>query len=345
MTPAPTPSIPGHSVNPSLRLSVIIPTHNPHSGRLQRTLSGLQAQTLAPDQWETLLIDNASTPPLVLTDWTAQAPANLRLVSEPKPGLSHARQRGFSESRGEFAVLVDDDNVLAPDYLANVLSLFQQHPRIGLLGGRSLPEFEVNPPAWTGQFHSLLALRDLGSESLISRGLRPDGSDRNEYPAFAPIGAGMGLRRIAWTAWLKARHAQSNSITDRQGSQLTSGGDNDIVLQAMRAGLEVGYFPSLSLTHLIPPFRTERAYLGALNRAIARSWIQVLARHDIRPWQPIAPATVFLRQCRAWWRARAWRSDSAWVTWQGWCGTFEGQADLARIDHNSPPPPTGADSK
>jgi glycosyltransferase involved in cell wall biosynthesis len=316
-------------------LSVIVPAHNPHPGRLQRTLAGLRAQTLPAREWETILVDNASSPALVAVNWSTQAPANFRLVREPEPGLSHARRRGFTEARGDIAVLVDDDNVLAPDYLATVLSLFAQHPQVGALGGRSLPEFETAPPAWTREFFSLLALRDPGEAPLLSHGLRPAGSAGNEYPVFAPIGAGMALRRPAWTAWLEARREQPGLISDRRGEELTSGGDNDIVLHLMRAGWEVGYFPALALTHLIPPARLEKDYLARLNRGISRSWVRVLAVHGIRPWPPVAPATVWLRQWRAWWRTRAWQSDAAWVKWRGLCGTFEGQADLTRLGEDT----------
>lgn len=311
--------------NPLPMLSVIIPTHNPHPGRLQRTLGALRNQTLPVDQWETVLVDNASSPALAGPDWIAHGPANLSLTREATPGLSHARQRGFTEARGEFAVLVDDDNILAPDYLANVLALFAAHPQIGALGGRSLPDFEATPPAWTKEFHPLLALRDLGATPLISQGLRPANAARNEYPSFAPIGAGMALRRPAWTAWLQSRANNSTAISDRRGNELTSGGDNDIVLCSMRAGWEVGYFTSLSLTHLIPSGRLEPEYLARLNRGIQKSWMQVLTLHDANPWPPLAPTGAALRKIKAWFTYQAWSSSSARIRWQGSCGHFDGR--------------------
>ncbi len=306
-------------------LSVIIPAHNPHRGRLRRTLAGLRAQALPAGQWETLLIDNASIPALTATDWTSFAPTDFRVLSEPEPGLSNARHAGFARARGEFAVLVDDDNVLAPDYLANVLALFDAHPHVGVIGGRSLPEFEIVPPAWAGEFYSLLALRNLGDKPLISHGLRPAGAARNAYPAFAPIGAGMALRRAAWTAWLDASGKAGNPLSDRRGEELTSSGDNDIVLCAMRAGWEVGSFPTLSLTHLIAANRLEAAYLARLNRGIQKSWMQVLTLHDANPWPPLSSSGATLRQVKAWFTHQAWRSPAARIRWQGACGHFEGR--------------------
>lgn len=304
-------------------LSVIIPTHNPEAGRLARTLDGLNAQTLPAGQWELILVDNASTRPV-----EPAATANLRVVREPQLGLTAARRRGFVEARGEFAVLVDDDNVLAPDYLVRALELFAEHPRVGCLGGKSLPEFATTPPAWVAEFHGLLALRDLGDASLISTGLRPLGASRNEYPAFAPIGAGMAIRRAAWQAWLNSPTA--TALSDRRGGELTSSGDNDIVLCAMRAGWEAGYFPTLSLTHLIPAGRLAPDYLARLNRGIQQSWMQVLALHDANPWPPLSPAGAVLRQLKAWFTHRAWSGPAAHIRWQGACGHFAGRADLPR---------------
>lgn len=270
--------------------------------------------------WELLLVDNASSPPIAAAD---VAPA--RVIVEPQLGLTHARRRGLREARGEVLVLVDDDNVLAADYLEQVVALFAAHPRVGAIGGRSLPEFETEPPAWVREFDNLLACRDLGAAPLLSHGLRPAGAPHNQYPACAPIGAGMALRRAAAEAWLEQA---GSAITDRQGDRLTSGGDNDIVLAAMRAGWEVGYFPQLTLTHLIPSARTTPEYLARLNEGIARSWVQVLHRHDTCPWPPIATWTVPLRQAKAWFTYRAWAGPAERIRWRGACGHFAGRATL-----------------
>ncbi len=308
-------------------LSVIISSHNPQPGRLQRTLRALRAQTLPATDWETVVVDNASSPALRSADWSAHGPANLRLVAEPSPGLSYARRRGFLAGTGEFFVLVDDDNELAPDYLAEVLRLFAAQPKVGLLGGRSLPEFESPPEPWVREFDGLIACRDLGDTPLVSQGLRNPATGRNDYPLFAPIGAGMALRRAAAQAWLE--QSGESDLPDRQGTSLSSSGDNDIVLAAMQAGWEAAYFPSLQLTHLIPAFRTTREYLARLNRGIQRSWMQVLAKHDANPWPPLSAVSVPLRRAKAWLTHRAWSSAPAYVRWQGACGHFEGRIPRA----------------
>lgn len=310
-------------MNPAPRLTVIIPAHNPHPGRLRRTLAGLRAQTLPAADWECLLVDNASAPTIEASAFSDAAPAGLRVIGEPVPGLTHARGRGFTEARGEFAVLVDDDNVLDSGYLATVLELFDAHPRVGVLGGKSRPEFETTPPDWTKEFFGLLALRDLGEAPLISNGLRPAGVAHNEYPAFAPIGAGMAIRRAAWEAWL--RSPTRAQLTDRRGGELTSGGDNDIVFCAMTAGWEVAYFPDLGLTHLIPTGRVSADYLARLNEGIQKSWMQVLSLHDANPWPALSPGGVAVRKIKAWFTHRAWSSPATRIRWRGACGHFGGR--------------------
>lgn len=308
-----------------MELTVIIPTHDPEPERLRRTLHGLAVQTLPTTRWETVVVDNASRrfPPLDF--FAAHGPDHLSIIAEPVLGLASARRRGFNSARGTVAVLVDDDNVLQPDYLEQVLALFARLPRVGVAGGKSVPRFEREPTDWEREFLPLLALRDLGPGELISAGLRPAGSARNEYPAFAPIGAGLALRRAAWQAWLDGTAAPGAMVSDRRGTELSSGGDNDIVLSAMRAGWEVGYFPKLSLIHLIPPSRLDADYLARLNRGIQHSWMQVLARHEASPWPPLSRPGAALRKARAWLTHRAWSSTAARIRWQGACGHFDGR--------------------
>jgi hypothetical protein len=206
--------------------------------------------------------------------------------------------------------------------LEQTLKVFETHRQVGVAGGRSTPRFEEEPAAWVREFLPLLALRDLGEGEQISSGLRGAGATRNQYPSFAPIGAGMALRRQAWENWLAA---SAPGLSDRRGGELFSGGDNDIVLCAMQAGWEVGYFPMLALTHLIPSARLEAAYLARLNRGIQKSWMHVLTRHEANPWPPLTAMGAALRKAKAWVSYRAWSSSAARIRWSGACGQFDGR--------------------
>jgi glycosyltransferase involved in cell wall biosynthesis len=310
----------------AVTLSVIIPTHAPHPGRLARTLAGLEAQTCPRERWELILVDNASPDAGALArldlGWHPQA----RVVREEQLGLTYARLAGARAAAGELLLYADDDNVLAPNYVADAVAVFAARPQLGIAGGKSLPEWEAPPPDWVLKFPSCLALRDLGEQERVG--------DRASYlrdPAFGPIGAGMVLRRAVLEEY--ARQLGSGAfayITDRRGKDLTSGGDSDIVLTALGAGWQVGYFPQLSLRHLIPTGRTTQEYLGRISHALGRAWVQVLSRHNVCPWGHVSRWVVPFHKLRAYWRNRAWRDPVGYVLWRETCGHFEGRASLAR---------------
>lgn len=308
----------------TLTFSVIVPTHAPHIGRLLRTLQGLREQTLPRDRWELLLIDNASPDPLALAALDLSWHPAARVVREEQLGLTAARLAGFRAAAGDTFVLVDDDNVLDSEYLRVAADLLGANPGLGVLGGKVVPEWEAPPPSWIGEFASCLALRDYGDKEKV---FQPRGSPA--YPEYAPVGAGMVLRRAVARDYEQAIQ-KSGGSTDRRGTSLSSGGDNEIVLTALAGGWAVGYFPQLSLAHVIPRTRLTRDYLARLNQGIARSWVQVLARHGIRPWPPVSPWSVPARMVRAYLRCRAWRDAASYVRWKGACGAFQGRAALGR---------------
>lgn len=332
MTPPVPTSFPPDIHPDAPQLSVIIPTHNPDAGRLRRTLLGLAAQTLPRRDWELIVVDNGSSPSLSVTTEPQLASLAARLVPEPSLGLTSARLAGFRAARGEVLVLVDDDNVLSPTYLAAVAQHFAANPALAAAGGPVLAEWESPPPDWTREFHGLLALRDLGPKPLVARGGPLAG-----WPNFAPVGAGLALRRAAALSYTRMLETDSHRRTlDRTGASLASGGDNDLVFNALHAGGDVAYFPDLLVTHLIPDGRLVPAYLAQLNESIQRSWVGVLAIHGHRLWRPIAAWTVPLRAARAWLRSSAWRSPAHYIRWRGLVGRFRGQADLHRGHFTSP---------
>ena len=305
-----------------MTIGVVIAAHNPDPARLRRVLNALAAQTLAKDVWSVTVVDNASSPAIEITETGLP----LQVVREERLGLTWARLAGVEGSEGDVVVFVDDDNLLDPDYLAEVAEIAAEHPAVGAFGGRTIAEWESGnpPPDWMLEFRDILAVRDLGESAVIE----PPG-DVARYPLSAPIGAGMAIRRAALEPWLRAAKA-GEVKSDREGAALTSGGDNEIVILSLRQGWSVGYFPQLRLRHVMPPARLEQRYLGRLKYGIERSWVQLLSRHAMCPWTPAAPITVPLRKARAWFSYAAWSGPAAWVRWRGACGHFDGRADAWR---------------
>ncbi len=237
-----------------MQLSVIICSHNPRPDYLRQTLAALRKQTLPKEQWELLLIDNASKDPLA-DNWDLSWHSNARCLCENRIGKTHAMLLGISESTGENIVVVDDDNVLNPDYLSKATNLTLSHTWVGAFGGNIIGEFEVEPEDWAKELLPMIAVINVEHEEwTMGFGTKALYS--------TPCGAGMVIRRnIAnYYAEMTSKDPLRRDL-DRKGASLVSGGDTDMALCACALGFAVGRFPQLQMKHLIPEGRLKLDYL------------------------------------------------------------------------------------
>lgn len=245
-----------------LKISVIICTHNPRSDYFDRTLDALRAQSLPGNQWEMLVVDNASKEPVQGCFDFSWHP-NVRSVREEKLGLTPARLRGIAESGGDLLVFVDDDNVLDADYLEKALHVAVERPFLGSWSGQCRPGFEQQPDEWTRRYWGNLVIREFDKDVW---------SNLPRLGATMPCGAGLCVRREVARHYLAVIQSGQRSIQfDRTGTSLLSGGDNDLAACACDIGLGVGLVSSLKLTHLIAPGRLTEDYLSRLAEGIAYS--------------------------------------------------------------------------
>ena len=250
-------------------VSVVLCTRNPRPDYLRRVLAALREQSIALEQWELLLIDNASQQCLA-DAWDISWHPFGRHVREDQAGLTQARLRGIKESCGELIVFIDDDNILAPDFLDQARTIQPLHPNLGVFGSGVLtPEFEVPPPPELIARLSLLALRSV-RRVLWSNNIA-------DFDCL-PWGAGLCVKRPIANVYqdLVAR-LKANALLDRRGERLFSGGDDLFSWASIGAGQGFGIFPNLRVTHLIPATRLNRQYYLRLIHDHALS-------HSILKW-------------------------------------------------------------
>jgi glycosyltransferase involved in cell wall biosynthesis len=234
------------------QLSVILCTHNPRMDYLARALLALRDQNLDRLRWEFILIDNASersTADEINLSWHPHG----RHVREEKLGLTHGRLRGVREASTDLFVFVDDDNVLAPDYLEVALRVSESWPILGTWGGQCEAEYENQPDPSLLPFIGNLAVRTCTRDSW---------SNARAWCEAYPYGAGLCVRRKVMEEY--HRHTSACELRQslgRTGQQLFSGEDYDINLTACDLGLGCGVFEDLKLTHLIPAHRVTEEYL------------------------------------------------------------------------------------
>jgi len=229
--------------------------------------------------WEVIIVDNASDLPVADTVDLRWHPHSM-IVREEKLGLTAARLAGFAAAQGEIIVLADDDNVLAPDYLALAVQLAERHPFLGSWSGRVELVFEPGtaapPPSW----------RSYLTERLCENAVWSNDPSHN---ASTPWGAGMCVRRSLAVDYLHSSEADPSRLKlDLHGRELVYGGDTDIAYHGCAMGFGKGVFPSLKVNHLIPAARCERAYLlrvieGRAYSEVLHHWVlhKMIPRDEI----------------------------------------------------------------
>jgi glycosyltransferase involved in cell wall biosynthesis len=254
------------------RPAVILCTHNPRADYLARTLAALAAQTLPASAYDLLVVDNASREPVAGRFDLAWHPS-ARMVVEPSLGLTHARLRGIAEADNDLLVWVDDDNLLAPDYLAQAQSLARDWPMLGAWGcGHFTPEWETPPSPDFAPYLDYLAVGRTPADRWGNRAF--------DYSAM-PAGAGLCCRRPVARRYAATVAADPRrALLGRTGAGLGACEDFDLCLHAIDLGLGTGVFPRLRLTHLMPAGRVREDYLLRLVEGHARSTVLLMALRD-----------------------------------------------------------------
>jgi hypothetical protein len=158
-------------------------------------------------------------------------------------------------------LFVDDDNVLASDYLETGLAIGEREPLLGCWGGQLVGRFSVPPPDWITPFLKYIAVFPLDCE------LRLKGAFKGTLDPVPPT-AGMFLRRILAENHIRMTEADLKRIVLGGPGTTIRSEDMDIGLGVLDIGYEAARFPQLTVTHLIPEDRLTEDYIALLLQRI-----------------------------------------------------------------------------
>jgi GT2 family glycosyltransferase len=201
-----------------VELSVVLPSHN-GARTISAQLDALAAQQWS-GEWELVVVDNRSTDETcsIVESYRGRLPSLQVVAADEKAGISYALNRGVGAARGTSVVFCNDDDVVAPGWLAAMGDALGEHE---LVAG-SLEHSRLNE-AW------MIGVRgDPQSDRLPEWGFLP-------YLPFA-FGATIGIRRDL--------HDSIGGFDER----LVTGEDMDYCWRLQRAGAEI-HFVSEAVTH------------------------------------------------------------------------------------------------
>jgi glycosyltransferase involved in cell wall biosynthesis len=227
-------------------ISVIICCYN-SATRLPATLSSLAKQRTSYD-WELVVVDNASsdnTSEVARKAWETHANKAIPfvIVSQPLPGLSHAREKGIETSCYDYILFCDDDNHFAPDYIEKAYRLMEEMPEVTILGGLSKPKLAYYPGKWIEDMYPAMAI-----------GARAAQSGYTDWV----FGAGMVVRRTIFTEL--ADKKINFLLSDRIGSKQTSGGDVELCYLGLFLGYKIYYSSELVFEHYMEEHRLKKSF-------------------------------------------------------------------------------------
>lgn len=235
-----------------IRASVIIPTRD-RAELLRLCLESLTRQTLAPEDFEVIVVDNGSrdSTPEVASAYATRL--DLRCIAAPEPGLHVGRHAGMRAARSDVLMYADDDIEAQPTWVEAVARAFGA-PDVALVGGNNHPRFEGEPPAWLQRWWSepVYKGRALGYLSVLDFGTGRCPLD----PRFV-WGCNFSVRRQALEA-VGGFHPDS---VPRDLLRLRGDGESHVANEVRERGWLTMFDSDASVHHLVSAERMTRAYL------------------------------------------------------------------------------------
>ena len=109
-------------------ISIILPAYNAER-HILKAIESVQQQTFS--DFELLVINDGSTDRTLELLETVKD-ARLKVFSYQNSGVSVARNRGITHTKGDFIAFLDTDDLWTPDKLELQLTVLQQHPEAGV---------------------------------------------------------------------------------------------------------------------------------------------------------------------------------------------------------------------
>lgn len=235
-------------------LSVIICTYHRSQG-LRRTLEGICRLVLKPEwQWELIVVDNNSNDDTKQVCEAFRDRLPIRYLFEPRQGKSYALNRAVAAANAPLLVFTDDDVDVDRDWIAQIVDASRRHPSATFFGGRVLPRWESDRPAWAIRHADWLLINvnvDRGDQEQVITGCTE--------PFF--VGANFACRKTIFEKGCSFREDIGPKGGDFSGQANLRGEEIDLEERLFSLGHTAVYVPSAVVHHRHAAHRMTEKYL------------------------------------------------------------------------------------
>jgi succinoglycan biosynthesis protein ExoM len=118
-----------------IETSVVILSYR-RPDELTRAIDSVLAQQGVATPYEIVVVDNdpERSAAAAAEAMAARSPVPIRYVSEPRPGISHARNTGVASAAGRYLAFLDDDEEAEPGWLAHFLTTLERFGADAVVG-------------------------------------------------------------------------------------------------------------------------------------------------------------------------------------------------------------------
>lgn len=151
-------------------ISIVMPTHNRHL-LLKEAIQSVLSQSYR--EWELIIVDDASSPPVVLDAADLNGSDRVRLLRNPSSlGPSGARNTGIQSASGDLVTFLDDDDLFTSNALELIAQVFHRQENLDCLFINVDPFGDRAEGTRENQVNALLKiLGKLGFESGTPKGV------------------------------------------------------------------------------------------------------------------------------------------------------------------------------
>jgi glycosyltransferase involved in cell wall biosynthesis len=270
----------------NMSITVIVCTYN-RCDLLAKALDSISAQIIPePFQWEVLVVDNNSSDRTreVVESFCVKDPARFRLVSEQQQGLSHARNSGIRNARGNILAFTDDDICVESGWLWNLTSSLHRGEWAGA-GGLIMPVCLGTLPNWL----PLDDFRTLGAFAGFDLGATAGPLTRSPY------GGNMAYRRETFEKYGGFRVDLGRSGTNLEGRE-----EVEFANRLLASGEKLRYEPTAVVRHSVPECRMSKSYVLRWYYSNGRSEVVDLGPPTDARWKLSGVPLYLFRRLARW---------------------------------------------